>query len=177
MTSEGGICVSPVRHLASTSTPTISPDSSAYGLVGQLDLVVLDRDEKLGGAPGCICTHCSPGVVHPNALAEPRDVVHRGVCRAEQLGRGLAVLPVDRRTDADADEPRDSVDVDRSHQRLAKPVCDRRHIVGVAQMPQDDGELVPAQPRCRVVVERVGVQASPDLLEHEVALVMPRGCR
>ena len=177
MNSEGGICVSPERHLASTSTPTISPDSSAYGLVGQLDLVVLDREEKLGGSPGCGCTRCSPGVVHPNGFSAPLGVVHGGVCRPEQLGRGLAVLPVDRRADADTDEPRDSVDVDRSDQRLAKPVCDCRHIVGVAQLPQDDGELVPAQPRCRVVVERVGVQASPDLLEHEVALVMPRGCR
>ena len=119
-----------------------------------------------------MCTDLGPDVVDTDAVATALGVVHRRVSGPEQFGRGMTMLPVDRRADADPDEPRDPVDVDRADQRLPQPVRDRRHVIGLPQPSQDDRELVAAQPGCSVVLECVRVQASPDLLEHEITLVV-----
>ena len=82
------------------------------------------------------------------------------------------MIRIDSRADAGADEPCDAVDGDRSDERLPQSMSDRRDIVHLPQLSQDDRELVSPQPGSRVVLERVRVQPPTYLLEHEVALVI-----
>jgi hypothetical protein len=104
-------------------------------------------------------------------LAAPLGVVHRHVGVAQHDLRGAHRLVGERDPDAGSDHDRAAADVHRFPQGDQEPV---RHLQGrlVLRALQQDGELVPAQPRRGVPCPQEAGEAVSDDVEHLVAGVV-----
>nr|WP_228430773.1 hypothetical protein [Baekduia soli] len=112
-------------------------------------------------------------VVDLDAGAPALGHVHRDVGAAhERLDVGAVVGP-GRDADAGLDAERDPLDLDGGGELDEQPPRQLHGMVGGVGAPEDDGELVTAQPRDEVLGPDAAAQALGDLAEQQVAVHVP----
>ena len=108
-------------------------------------------------------------------LAGGLHVVHRDVGVLEQRVGILAVGGIERYADAGGGADLVAGDIQRPPQLLDYLLGNDRGVLGLRQLGQQDGELVPAHAGQRVAAAQTGLQARGHALEQLVALGMAEG--
>ena len=101
--------------------------------------------------------------------AELLGAVHRGVCVAQQLFRGLAAVFADGDADAGGHEHLAAVDLERLDDRVDEALGDFGDRMIGRGAGADDGELVSARARDQILLANAAAQPCRELAQQRVA--------
>ncbi len=156
-------------------------DDSPVGEVGfrlivEDELVLVERAAKLCGERQPVrAVLVALGRVELTAAAVLLREVHRHVGALEQCVNVGAVLGVERDADARLEVERDAFERERPAQHRAHALAEHQRLAAVGDVRQQQSELVATEARDAVRLTQPGAQAPADLLQQQVAVVMPEG--